>query len=410
MFERFNSEEELINFINRPEEDYSYNGNGKFDFEHCTFEFEVDFESIQRIFNLPVVFKNAKFEKKAYFQNVIFESTVTFEKCYFKEDAFFKKTIFKEPVQFYYFFKNVDFEGAKFLSTTSFPKSYSNNINLSHCIFIETLDLSNSRFDQELNLNDSTFNKNVNFQSAIFNKKVNAWNTTFKKDLSFRWANFREKINLTDSFIKKGKTDFFGTNFENNAYFYNTEFKRIDLKNSVIEKGVYFLGSTIKKCNRETNRIIKNQFAKQNNRIESLKYHHREMSSYFQELLYESYLNLKRFRLWGLLKNFGDLVILILNFLSNGFGLWWFAGIIFLFATTTFVYYFYLLSLDLKISYQQIEYWKYYVQFIVPTHKFNFIEGAILTDKSYIIDYLGRVVSAFGIYQTVQAFRKFGKI
>lgn len=341
---------------------------------------------------------------------MIFESNVSFEKCHFKKDVSFKKTIFKESVQFSYFFKKADFEGAEFHSEASFPKSYSNSINLSHCRFSEVLDLSNRRFDQELNLNDSIFNKNVNFQSAIFNKKVNAWNTTFKKNLNFRWANFREKINLTDSFIKKGKTDFFGTNFENNAYFYNTEFKIIDLKNSVIEKGVYFLNSTVKKSNRETNRIIKNQFAKQNNRIESLKYHHREMSSYFRELISEAFYNLKKIRLWGLLKNVGDLIILGLNFLSNGFGLWWFAGIIFLFITTSLMYHFYLLSVDLKIPYDQMEYWKYYVQFIVPTHKFDFIKGVKLTDSSYIIDYFGRVVSAFGIYQTIQAFRKFGKI
>ncbi len=410
MFKTFKSEEELIIYINRPEDDYSYYGNGKFDFEDCTFEFEVDFQLIQKKFNDPVVFKDARFEKKVYFENVIFESKVTFEKCYFQKSVSFKKATFKESVEFYYFSTNVDFEGVKFLSTTTFPKYYPNSINLSHCRFEETLDLSSSRFEKELNLNDSVFIKNVSFQSSIFNKKVNAWNTIYKKNLSFRWANFREKINLTDSYVKKGKTDFFGTNFENNAYFYNTEFKIIDLKNSVIEEGVYFLGSTIQKCNRETNRIIKNQFAKQNNRIESLKFHHREMSSYFQELLYESFLNLKNFKLWKLLKNFGDLIILSLNFLSNGFGLWWFAGIIFLFTTTSVIYDYYLVSINLKIPYDQLEYWKYYVQFIVPTHKFDFIDGVILTDKSYIIDYFGRVISAFGIYQTVQAFRKFGKI
>ncbi|CAM1364556.1 pentapeptide repeat-containing protein [Tenacibaculum xiamenense] len=410
MFKKFNSKEDLITYINTSEKDYSDYRNGKFDFENCEFTFEVDFSFILREFDRRVSFKGAKFERKTAFDNLIFQSNVTFENCYFNEEVSFNKTVFQGVSIFPHFFNNANFKGAKFLSTTSFPKSYPQNINLSNCFFKEELDLSYCKFDQEFNFYNSTFEKTVNFEAAIFNKKVNAWNTSFKSNLNFKWANFREKLNLTDSFIKKGKTIFFGTNFENNVYFYNTQFKKIDLKNSVIEKGVYFLGSKIEKCNRETSRIIKNQFLKQNNRIESLKYHHKEMASYYRELLYDLYLNFTKANLWRLLKNIGDLTVLTLNFLSNGFGLWWFSAVIFLFITTSLIFHFYLTSVNLNISYDQIDYWKYYFQFIVPTHKFSFIEGVTPTAKSVIIDYFGRVVSAFGIYQTVQAFRKFGKI
>lgn len=406
MSQEFYSQEELLIFLSSCSDE----GNEELNFHDSKFMFNVNFHEIIQKFESTVIFKKVRFERKVSFDNVIFMKEVKFENCYFSEAVTFQKTIFNEKVSFTNFYQNVSFKSAEFNSLVSFPEIFQNEIDLSFSKFKEDLNLSNRRFDQELHINNSTFLGSLNFKNTTFKKKVNAWNLTVNSDFTCKWANFREKLNLTDSFISKGKTDFFGTNFENNAYFYNTNFKRIDLKNSVIEKSVYFLGSKIKKSNRETNRIIKNHFVKQNNRIESLKFHQKEMSSYIGELLADSFNNIKKIRVWKFLKNIGDLTILILNFLSNGFGLWWFMGIIFTLTTTLIVFDYYLQSLNLIIDYNKIEYWKSYVQFILPTHKFDFMNITQLPDESYIIDYLGRIVSAFGIYQTVQAFRKFGKI
>ncbi len=49
---------------------------------------------------------------------------------------------------------------------------------------------------------------------------------------------------------------------------------------------------------------------------------------------------------------------------------------------------------------------KYFIQFLVPTHKFNYIEENP-NFMFYLFDFLGRIFVGYGIYQTIQAFRKF---
>lgn len=408
----FDSEKELSDYINRESILFSIEPNEKFNFEECRFTFEVKFDSFLNEFESIVTFKNALFEKPVSFNNITFKNIADFVGCSFFHKATFDNAHFLNKVKFGEFHKSVSFKTSHFHNETTFQINFPQSVDFSYCHFYYKLDLSSRVFNQEVYLNNSFFYKEVTFKSTEFKKKVNAWETTFKSDLIFNWTDFRDKLNLTESHISKGKTDFYGTNFEGNAYFYKTEFKKLDLKNCVIEKGIYFLDAKIKRGNRETNRIIKNQFTKQNNRIEALKFHHKEMSAYLLELIIEAFKNLSNLKLWKLLKNIGDIVILFINFLSNGFGLWWFSGVVFLFVTTTFMFKYYLnnINSNIIIDFSNYEYWKYYVQFIIPTHKFDFITNAALTDKSYIIDYLNRLISAFGIYQTVQAFRKFGKI
>jgi len=54
-------------------------------------------------------------------------------------------------------------------------------------------------------------------------------------------------------------------------------------------------------------------------------------------------------------------------------------------------------------------YFEYFFHFLIPTHRFGFIETSITTGLSNFIDFLSRIFIGFGIYQTIQAFRKFGR-
>ena len=53
----------------------------------------------------------------------------------------------------------------------------------------------------------------------------------------------------------------------------------------------------------------------------------------------------------------------------------------------------------------------YYFTFLDPTHKIDFLKdkGVTLSGWSSLVDFLGRIVVGYGIYQFISAFRKHGK-
>jgi len=346
----FESIEELQSFLNQ-NIPYDKSRKGIFDLEDCHFKFDVNFENAKRVISEHVYFSNSVFYGKTSFNGIIFQKKANFDNCTFK--------------------KQVDF---------------------SNCIF-----------ENDINLFDSKFQKNSSFIACEFKGKVNAWNMSFSENVTFKWTNFRSKVNLSDLKAKYGKVELYGVNFEGNAYFYNSKIKNLDLKKSVIDKGLFYLGAEISVIKRETARIIKNEFLNQNNRIEALKYHQKEMIAYFKELTTNIF---RPNSLNSFFKSLGDITILIINFISNGFGLWWVLSVIFLFTSTYLMFCWYLSNLNLTSS---IEFWEYYPKFILPTHKFGFIENTTPDKYANLIDFFGRVVSSFGIYQTIQAFRKFGR-
>ncbi|RYC69170.1 hypothetical protein [Spirosoma sordidisoli] len=118
-------------------------------------------------------------------------------------------------------------------------------------------------------------------------------------------------------------------------------------------------------------------------------------------------------------KERADFVSLTLNYLSNNFGnsltraFWWTITISLL-----------LFSLyGCSIGYKPAAHWwvaenrddffhlmSYYPEFLLPTHKSNFIEGPIEhPDMARFVDSLSRIIIAYMLYQFVQAFRKYGR-
>ncbi|HEX4849381.1 MAG TPA: hypothetical protein VFV08_01180, partial [Puia sp.] len=52
---------------------------------------------------------------------------------------------------------------------------------------------------------------------------------------------------------------------------------------------------------------------------------------------------------------------------------------------------------------------KYFFRFFIVTHDLDFMGAYNPTALSYLVDTVGRIVIGYGIYQTIQAFRKYGK-
>ena len=273
-----------------------------------------------------------------------------------------------------------------------------------------------------MKFHEATLGGDAFFKDVEFMGKVNSWNLVCLKDISFEWANFRQKANFSDLKVENGLVNLHGTNFEKNAYFYNGIIHQLYLDNSVIEKGVYFLGSTIRTAKRETWRIIKHEFVKQNNKIEGLRYYALEMEEYENELFGDK--KRIRFSFFSIIRDFflvfkkGDRTnkfIVFMNRISNDHNSKPFRGITFTLLATLI---FYLLFIwIIKLENNMI--FSFSFDFIGLNFK-QALQMLNLTDWKYTpfdinyswaygVLFVGRIVIGFGIYQTIQAFRKFGR-
>ncbi len=285
------------------------------------------------------------------------------------------------------------FESRRFLGLADF----------SYTTFEGGGDFGNASFESEVYLNNAIIKNIASFCNVEFKGKVNGWDLNCNDGVDFRWANFRGKVNLSHMKVKNDCANFHKANFENNGYFYGSEINKIVLRKSVIEKGLFFLDSKIATADRETWRIIKNEYIKQNNRIEALKFHSREMAEYERELVSKH-------------DNVSDRFILFFNRISNGHNLKPARGVVFTFIATFFTYLLFICVLaeenDLKYIYS-IKYLGVNLKqllIVLNVTKWDFKPFDYEFNWAYPILFLGRVVIGYGIYQTVQAFRKFGKL
>ncbi len=421
-FHVFNTQEELLYYLYRSDKgDWWREEYGRYDFEQCVFNFEVN--QWVNEFDDKVCFSNAEFNNKVSFKGIKFKKHTEFGGCVFNEYADFSECVFEDEYWPSSFDSSVDFSHAKFEKHTTFwRKNFAGSALFCYSNFEKGVDFEGSVFNGELHLFESLINGDANFKHVECKKKVNGWDLTCLGNISFEWANFREKVNFSEMKVEIGTANFHGTNFEGNAYFYTGIFHSLDLIKSVIEKGVYFLDANIAKANRETWRIIKHEFLKQNNRIESLRYHALEMREYEIELFGKKKLSqFKFFRFFQEFfeifrdKNKSDKTVLFLNRISNDNNRNPFVGIRFTIIATVISYLMFLLVLKLENNLE----FTYDLSYIGGNIK-QLLEMLNITnwnyhpfncdyDWAYIILFVGRIVIGYGIYQTIQAFRKFGK-
>lgn len=133
---------------------------------------------------------------------------------------------------------------------------------------------------------------------------------------------------------------------------------------------------------------------------------------FLQYLSLENTLQLKKGKV-----NYIDSIILWSSKISNNFGINPLKAAIFtlLIAVITFTFSITntsLFELNCHFSINDLkEASKYYWQFILPTHRFDYLEKGnekIIYDSGfYFWDFLGRILVGFGIFQTIAAFRKY---
>jgi hypothetical protein len=271
-------------------------------------------------------------------------------------------------------------------------------------VFSNIVYFHGSKFLGQVDYSYTVFSKKTTFNHAEFKSKTNFYSATFQDLADFTRAKFTNRQG-------NAECRFENTIFNHSALFMEATFDNLKFLNSVIRSQGYFVNSKIKNGNRETFRVIKDQFLKQNNTIDALNFFKLEMVQKDKELKNELLKNN-----WSK-KPIGDFLINFLNKISNDYGLNWIQGLIF---TLIMGLLFFLLSLlFLKDFPYQIGFGntidgiiyglKYYFQFLLPTHKPDYLIKYNPTTGFYFFDLFGRIIVSYGIYQVISAFRKFNK-
>jgi len=425
IFHKFNSKEELELYLLRDNDgEWWDEEKGRYDFEQCEFNFEIESWAWISSFDSPVIFKLASFRYKVSFKGLTFCENADFNGCTFSEPVDFSETVFKKMFWTCSFENRVSFASANFSKGVDFwGKIFYKDANFKSAVFENGVSFAESVFYGEFCFsNTRILNGGVSFEEVEFKKKVNAWDITCAGDMNFQWANFRDKATFSELNVRRYRVNFYGTNFEGNVYFYDSRIGSLELSKSVIEKGLYFLDSEINKGNRETWRIIKHQFLKQDNRIEALKYYKREMSAYELELFGE-----KQYFKFSIVRFFRDFIkifskgerinkfIVFINRISNEFNSNPFRGIGFTLLSTLIFYWLFLFILKLENHISFTYSFKYLglnikqlLQLLNVTD-WNYHPFCLKYNWAYSILFIGRIIIGFGLYQTIQSFRKFGK-
>ncbi len=254
-----------------------------------------------------------------------------------------------------------------------------------------------------------TFNKS-NFSNLIFNKCVFLNTVWFakcrnlnKSELRFIACKF-EKYSLFDN-SKFNKIGILHSKFLEKASFENFETNYFEIHQVTFAEAAYFddlnknNNKAIENWDRKTLRAIKRELVNTHNQIDYLRFKAYELNAYDKEK--------------G--KNCKDQIVLFFNKHSNYFGLDWTKGVCFILSTSLLFYLLYLITYAIVMKHTIYfpntveDFFVTYLKFLNP---FSFLKSPIDDAEKYFFPYLsftlGKIFISYGIYQTIQAFRKFG--
>ena len=319
--------------------------------------------------NVKIEFINIIFKNKFTFNNrKIFKQSLEFIKCYFYFIPSFGDKIFESKIKF----RLCEFE----------------RIYIHNATFNEYLNFYDCLFFGKVIILKCSFNDNVVFTKSTFQSNCLFTYSNFEKLGIFSRAKFHDKdknptaLDLSQAIIN-GQLIFFDTILGNYKAF-KIDSNSINFDKTIIEGDVIPMQNK-----RETFRIIKHQLLQQNNVIEAEKYGKLEK----QTLWYETY---KDFRI----KNTSDLLLLSLNKISNNYKTSWLYALIFTFSVAFISH----SILSISESNDFCDGLKF-VKLLNPTD-FSFYSVAH-SGKIYTVYFVAKIFIGFGIYQLIQAFRKY---
>ncbi len=155
---------------------------------------------------------------------------------------------------------------------------------LKNCTFLDIIDMSDFFSVQNLEINDCKFKENVFFKEKILKEQFFFQNNEVFKNIDFFNMEFNGTCSFTNNKFKNELT-FNYIIFNDLVIFNNSEIEDLFFQNTFFRKESNFLDIKLSKVgSRETARIIKDSFEKQNNIIEANKFYALEMKEREKEL------------------------------------------------------------------------------------------------------------------------------
>jgi uncharacterized protein YjbI with pentapeptide repeats len=283
------------------------------------------------------------------------------------------------------------------LGQMSVSISQLNNTSISECS-IGNLTLSDAnRVESILNIEKSSI-LNFKFEN-LYNKGL----------ITLRELKIPPEGVISFKSTNLGKADFIYCNFEKAALeFQNSKITEAFFSETEFPKKVLVNGKINFNQAQLTFGQLASAFSKQGDNIRALEYNSREVEAHYNSIKLFSVFFFRKINLW-------------LNLISNNFGRDWVRGGLFSFGIglvffcllliSTEEYKFDIPIIDTKLA-------PAYLKFMNPLRFFELenlfintpLEGNIkLGSLSYLADFGGRIFVAYGYYQTIQAFRRFGR-
>ena len=300
---------------------------------------------------------------------------------------------------------NIEFNDCTFLGFINNNSNVKSKIKFYQCHFEKKIIADNISFEEIVDFWGSTFHETVIFYKVNFNDVSVFSSVVFKHNVLFTYSTFRGQSIFRHTIFKKG-FDLSLSNILDLITFFELKFDHIlfealpyenvgEYESTVTEKGIIPL--TNKK---ETYRIIKHQLIENNNVTYSTVFLTNEMNTY-RELLK---LNNGKFE---------DRLILFLNKISNNYKSSWIRSSCFIFLFGIAFYFLLVTLTETGFSYvlngdMISKNFQNFFEFINPTHSSNFLDYLKPSNGFfYIFDFLSKIFIGYGIYQFIQAFRKY---
>lgn len=157
------------------------------------------------------------------------------------------------------------------------------NIYFNNCFFLGNIDFSLLNKSKNVNFTSCTFYSNIEFNYQEFEYMFLFENCILEKDLIFRNIVFNNMASFINTIVI-GEMKLIHTKFYSLALFNDFFTKEFLLDNTFFKDEVNFLNISENVKDRETARVIKDSFEKQNNIIEANKFYTLEMKEREKEL------------------------------------------------------------------------------------------------------------------------------
>ena len=376
---------ELILYNQEPVYDDKNNLND-FIYRKTKIDFEINFSACQ--FLDIVKFHGAEFSRDLNFIRTVFEKEVEFSELVFKKYLRLFDAKFLADVHFAHLELN---DKSKFFTNFNDITKFEGNIYFSNIVFLE------AKFSYFV------FTKDVYFQNTVFDCPAFFDNTKFSGKTIF--SSF-EAIGLSE--------------FKNKVYFDNAEINDLNLKRLVFEKVISFNYAKIKNIsidnvhtcgfplslagtsignvkNEDTARFLKSEAMKSNDSFLIAELNAKEMTMHYNTLRWT--------------KDFFDKTIFLLNKISTNFGEKWQRGVLFIFLSWTLSF---SLIITLRDGIGKTFIW-FDKDYLNEAVGFLWQFGSLsIIGNSYgwgdiIVFIIGKILIAYGVYQTIAAFRKYGR-